>query len=38
VLVFDPNRVADGIEVSEDPILKFRSPAYSVSVARRTSR
>jgi catalase len=38
VLVFDPNRVTDGIEPSEDPILKFRSPAYSVSVERRTSR
>jgi catalase len=38
VLVFDPNRVTDGIETSEDPILKFRSPAYSVSVERRTSR
>ena len=38
VLVFDPNRVTDGIEVSEDPILKFRSPAYSASVERRTSR
>jgi catalase len=38
VLVFDPNRVVDGIEVSEDPILKFRSPAYSVSVERRTSQ
>lgn len=35
VLVFDPNRVTDGIEVSEDPILKYRSPAYSASVARR---
>jgi catalase len=38
VLVFDPNRVTDGIETSEDPILKFRSPAYSVSVERRASR
>jgi len=38
VLVFDPNRLADGIEASEDPILKFRSPAYSVSVERRSSR
>jgi catalase len=35
VLVFDPNRVTDGIETSADPILKFRSPAYSVSVERR---
>jgi catalase len=38
VLVFDPNRVTDGIEASADPILKFRSPAYSVSVERRISR
>jgi catalase len=38
VLVFDPNRVTDGIEASEDPILKFRSPAYSVSVERRVAR
>jgi catalase len=36
VLVFDPVRVTDGIELSEDPILKYRSPAYSASVARRT--
>jgi catalase len=38
VLVFDPNRLTDGIEASEDPILKFRSPAYSVSVERRAAR
>jgi catalase len=38
VLVFDPNRLTDGIEASEDPILKFRSPAYSVSVERRVPR
>jgi catalase len=37
VLVFDPNRLVDGIEASADPILKFRSPAYSVSVERRIS-
>jgi catalase len=36
VLVFDPVRVTDGIELSEDPILKYRSPAYSVSVERRS--
>jgi catalase len=35
VLVFDPVRVTDGIELSEDPILKYRSAAYSVSVERR---
>jgi catalase len=35
VLVFDPTRVTDGIELSDDPILRFRPRAYSVSVARR---
>lgn len=33
--VFDPTRVVDGIELSEDPILRFRPAAYSVSVDRR---
>ena len=37
VLVFDPTRVTDGIELSDDQILHFRPRAYSVSVARRTS-
>jgi catalase len=37
VLVFDPVRVIDGIELSGDPILSFRSEAYSVSVGRRIS-
>jgi catalase len=36
VLVFDPTRVTDGIELSEDPILKYRPRAYSASVERRT--
>jgi len=36
VLVFDPTRVTDGIELSNDPVLSFRSKAYSESVARRT--
>ena len=35
VLIFDPTRVTDGIELSADPILQFRSRAYSASVARR---
>ena len=35
ILVFDPTRVTDGIELSGDPILHFRPRAYSVSVARR---
>jgi len=36
VLVFDPTRVTDGIELSDDPVLLARPGAYSVSVARRT--
>ncbi len=36
VLVFDPGRVTDGIECSEDPVLRFRPAAYSDSVAKRT--
>ena len=35
VLVFDPMRVTDGIEPSDDPILHFRSRAYRESVGRR---
>jgi catalase len=37
VLVFDPTRVTDGIETSDDPILLFRPKAYSVSVERRSA-
>jgi catalase len=37
VLVFDPTRVIDGIELSDDPVLKFRHAAYSDSIARRTA-
>jgi catalase len=36
VLVFDPTRVTDGIELTNDPVLHFRRDSYSVSVARRT--
>jgi catalase len=36
VLVFDPTRVTDGIETSNDPILHFRSRAYSVSIELRS--
>ncbi len=36
VLVFDPVRVTDGIELSDDPILRYREHAYSASVARRS--
>jgi catalase len=35
VLVFDPTRVVDGIELSDDPVLHFRKHAYSDSVAER---
>ena len=35
IVVFDPTKVIDGIELSDDPILRFRSPAYSASVNRR---
>jgi catalase len=35
-LVFDPVRVTDGIELSDDPVLRFRPSAYAVSVERRT--
>src|SRR5215212_6106310 len=37
VLVFDPTRVIEGIALSEDPILHFRSHAYRESVGRRIS-
>jgi catalase len=36
ILVFDPTRVVDGIELSDDQILRFRPRAYSASVTRRT--
>ena len=36
ILVFDPTRVTDGIELSDDQILRFRPRAYSASVTRRT--
>lgn len=36
IVVFDPMRVTDGIEPSDDPILRFRTHAYSASVKLRT--
>ena len=36
VLVFDPTRVVDGIELSDDPILTYRPAAYSESIERRS--
>lgn len=35
VVVFDPTRIVDGIALSKDPILLYRSAAYSASVSRR---
>ena len=35
-MIFDPGRLTDGIERSDDPILHARSPAYSVSFERRS--
>jgi len=32
---FDPMVMADGIAPTADPILRFRSPAYGVSFAKR---
>jgi catalase len=37
ILVFDPTRVTDGVELTDDPILHIRPEAYRVSVARRVS-
>jgi catalase len=36
-VVFDPTRVVDGIELSDDPILRYRPAAYAESVSRRTT-
>lgn len=38
VVVFDPTRVVDGIELSRDPILLYRPAVYSVSIERRSRR
>jgi catalase len=37
-IVFDPMRVADGIEPSGDPVLRYRPDVYTLSHARRTAR
>lgn len=37
-LVFDPMRLTDGIEPSNDPVLQFRPRVYAVSAERRTGR
>ncbi len=36
-MIFDPGRLVEGIERSDDPILHMRSPAYSVSFERRVA-
>lgn len=36
IVVFDPMRVTDGIEPSDDPVLHFRTAAYSASVKLRS--
>ena len=36
-LVFDPANLADGIELSDDPVLRARSAAYAISYNQRTS-
>jgi catalase len=35
-LIFDPTNLADGIDLSKDPILLARSSAYSISYERRS--
>ena len=35
-IVYDPMRLVDGIEASDDPALRFRPPVYTLSHARRT--
>lgn len=34
--VYDPNNLPDGIAATDDPILAIRSPAYAVSLSRRS--
>lgn len=36
IVVFDPTRVTEGIELSADPVLLFRAKSYSASVERRS--
>ena len=36
-IVFDPMRLTDGIDPSDDPVLRFRPAVYSISHERRTS-
>jgi catalase len=32
---FDPMQMADGIEPTDDPVLRFRSSSYAISHSRR---
>jgi len=34
---YDPLVMADGIAATDDPVLRFRSPVYAISFAKRTS-
>ncbi|MGI9019632.1 MAG: catalase family peroxidase [Solirubrobacterales bacterium] len=36
-IVFDPMRLTEGLEASNDPALRFRPPVYDLSHARRTA-
>jgi catalase len=36
-LAFDPTRLTDGIELSDDPLPMLRSRVYAISVASRRS-
>jgi catalase len=37
LVVYDPTLVADGIELSDDPILRYRGASYGESISRRSS-
>jgi catalase len=37
-IVFDPTRMTDAIEPSNDPVLQFRPRAYSLSAQPRADR
>ena len=36
-IIFDPMRLTDGIEPSDDPVLRYRPDVYGLSYARRAS-
>jgi catalase len=36
-MAWDPMRLAEGVEPSDDRVLAARSPAYSVSIERRAA-